>query len=167
MLNKDLLFFKVFEDLNKYNSIIREKISILDIEEYENKYNFKFPSDYKEFLLEYNGCDLKDNIKEKGKKFHLINKYCGVDYSISNFPSIKIQIEELEEDWFFFEELVQNKFIPIAHSINDFIHLMVYCGKENENYGKIYLVNEDEIPRYVCNSFSEFITGYYFKEYGE
>lgn len=167
MLDKNLLFFQIFEDLNKYKSIIREKISILDIEEYENKYNFKFPNDYKEFLLEYNGCSLKRFISENNEYIYsLVNKYCR-ECSISYFPDIKLQIEELEEDWFFFEELVQNKFIPIAGSIDDFIRLMVYCGEENEKYGKIYLVNEDERPRYVCNSFSEFITGYYFKEYGE
>lgn len=162
MIDKNILFFKVFDDLDRNNLSSNEKISHFEIEEYENKYNFKFPNDYKEFLLEYNGCNLKDTIKENGKTMHVVNKYCGFD-SISDFPSIKIQIEIFEEDWFFFQELIENKFIPIAGSIYDFINILIYCGEENK--GKIYRCNEDGNPRYLCDSFSDFISGYYFTEF--
>ena len=43
-MSKDTVFYKNFEPEE-------EKISIFDIQEYEIKYNFQLPEDYKEFLL--------------------------------------------------------------------------------------------------------------------
>lgn len=135
------------------------------LEGFESKWNIKFPKEYRNFLLEYNG-----GIPYPAS-FSLIKKTTLIDSLISeirNFMAISTnwQNSKLDYgsnmDWLY--SVYRNRFDMPKHMLPIAIaDLGVVCISINEkDYGKIYFwETESEQFQLISNSFKEFLESLY------
>lgn len=166
-MNKDTVFYKNFKPEE-------EKISNLDIQKYEKKYNFQLPEDYIEFLLELNGgiitYQFLSNDFTIASQYNIVNKYLDI-CDISDFYSLetaefRIENEDPTVDHYN-TNVLPNNLAPIAMDGSGYFEF--YIGASEENSGKIYYY-ELEIDKgmfLISNSFTEFIEGFYLEEIKE
>ena len=128
------------------------------IKDFENIINFKFPSDYKEFLI-------KNNVESIiGKIYDFTNIYGDID--TSNIRNVYTFIEGEDNiattyDWELEMENTMEGVIPIVCDEGD--NLICISLRKND-YGKIYFIdheigveNGEEDMAIIANSFKEFL----------
>jgi len=122
-----------------------QKLTIEELQDFENKLDTKLPESYKEFILENNG-----GIPEK--------RYFG-DYAISRFFSIKYgedggKIEYVKR---VLGNAIPKEFLPMADDEGGWLFCLSLA---EDTYGQIYFCpldrNEVEL---IANSFEEFLGG--------
>ena len=163
----DKLNFNFFEHLEKrVDKLITEK----DIIDFENKYDFKLPKEYKDFLLSYNGGYLPYSIKLDENYYDLENVYSN-NTEVNRFYSLQETTGLLEsdhvycEDGIFSQNFIPNKLSPFA---TDHVgYYIFYIGVGENNLGKIYsydhqgdLCEPGEELKYLCESFTDFVNGF-------
>ena len=158
--------FNFFEHLDMNN----EKVSEENILEFEKKYSFSLPEDYKKLLLIYNGGYFSSSVKIDEKYYDSINSYSEKTH-INEFYSLQEIIEIFEndsideEDKFYSEKIIPNKLVPIAVDYSSIFRF--YIGAGDNNQGKVYSYDHqleyskkgDEL-KCLCNSFTDFISGF-------
>lgn len=148
----------------KLNKILYEEITIdnkllstKDIYNFENKYNIKLPTEYKNFLINY------------------IERYINENYY---FPMIEksmfVQNDGFESvDYLYGGSFIENaeryideygyEFLPIGEAVGNIICI----GIQKNNFGMIYyLYHEDSLQHHylVSRSFNEFILSFIKRE---
>jgi hypothetical protein len=136
-----------------------EKISLENIKIFEEKYNVTLPEEFKRFLLEYNGGDVKPNVfkisDEHGES--ALNTLYGLDIS-SEYDELSNVFDSLEG------ELPEN-FISIG---DDSAGNQICLGIIGSYCGKVYIwmhdMEENEFMDnmfFLANSFNEFLDSLY------
>ena len=128
----------------KYDNTDIEK----HLEEFEKKYNFTFPDQYRKFLLKYNGGDTpKTEFKFNRREFILLGFYgLGNVRKVSNYECIDSWLLEIE----FKDNVIR---------IGSIVHGdKVLIGLEGEIRGKIYLRYSHGPKKYIklCDDFKSF-----------
>lgn len=120
-----------------------KQVSIAEIEELEQKYNFLFPNEIKCFLLEHNGAiPLKRFVKVKNQEY-VIDRFLAIKYGSYD------TYEETFNDLF---DILPNGMIPFAS--DTFGNYFVF-----DKEGKIYFLEMEElITSFLFQSFNDFIT---------
>lgn len=162
-MNKDLLFYKIISEPHPYSDFPYTKISLEDIKLMEKKYNITIPKDYLDFLIEYNGVYVDCYYNE----FLVFNKYDDKNFFIEDFFTIKCIQKLIEDPELEILDLLKKNLLVIGtgSSFEDFI--LIGIGKKN--WGKIYYyflsgyVDTSSL-KCICNSFTEYINGYYLEE---
>lgn len=169
MFNENGVFFKCIREF------IEGKTTIQDIEEFERTYNIKLSNDYIEFLVKNNGIISSCGLKINNFYYSLYNTYLekidNSDFEVfENLPEIIKTIHEYlsDEEVFNKIDIIKNKkILPIAGNMSASSDLGIGYGEDN--FGKIYTwrLDWDYEIFFVCNSFKEFIEGYYLIETDE
>lgn len=166
-----------------------EKVSIEEINDLESRFDFKFPDDYKEFLLQYNGGEPTNGLAFLNDysigPLHVYDFFSlsyvqeHLEYIEEDVKSYKEFIESIKEHNENYEEVIEsiqdeieeyksdlkhyvfaeNHMIIIADTFNNV--LLCICHK-GENLGKIYWIDEIHNDKFnlLANSFDEFINGF-------
>lgn len=132
--------------ISKFDNTNIEK----EIEDFEYKYNFKFPDMYKEFLLKYNGGETPKSEFKISKISSDIRAFYGLGkadkyYHFNTFEKISP-----------FGDWLQENIIPIATNVfGDYVMI----GIGNENNGKIFFCYHDRSnkPIELAKNFKEFL----------
>lgn len=170
MFNENCAFFKYIEK-NIYGIT-----SIQDIEEFERNYDIKLAYDFKEFLIKYNGIILGSSLKKGSKSYILGNIYLDKD---SNYFWLDVfgDLQEIKGSFLEYlndpekidqKNIIQKqKIVPIAGDMGANSELGIGYGEDN--FGKIYAwsLGWDYEIFFICDSFKEFIEGYYLIELDE
>ena len=114
--------------------------------QFEATYNIQFPSQYKKFILKYNGGHTPDTtFKVKPRR----------NEDVISFYGIGVEEECSLEKHPWIDERIGNGYLPIAD--DDFGNEYL-IGIAKENYGKIYFYDhEEQTAEFVRNDFNEFI----------
>ena len=110
------------------------------IKEFEEKYNFKFPKQYRDFLLKYNGGETPKSRFKIGKIDSDIRAFYGlggVDYYDYSFfvEGMNTLVDYLEDG-----------FVPIAPNVfGDYILI----GIKDKNHGEVYFYYHDMPKKYI------------------
>ncbi|EOP59975.1 SMI1/KNR4 family protein [Bacillus cereus] len=132
------------------------------IETIERIYGVDLPLDYKEFLLEYGGCFIKDNRMYKAIEVNPVTPEDGFD-SIGGFYGITNDAYEIESIIQTYKDILGSSVMPIADADGGDL---ICIGLKDKYRGKIYYwyhegetINEDGKEYYylIANSFEEFI----------
>lgn len=132
-----------------------EKITLNNITVCEEKMNIKFPRDYKEFLIEYNGGNVKPNIfkvsDSQGES--AVNMFYGIDVS-DQYDDLLSVFDSLDGE-------IPDDFISIG---DDSAGNQICLGVRNIYSEKVYIwihdmeVDEDMDNMFIlADSFNEFI----------
>lgn len=140
----------------------REKIFLDDIIYFEKKYNSVLSTDYKDFLLEYNG-GIIGIYKTNDEYFSIENKYMkDKTCSIADFYTLDLISSLLDdEDENYYHEILNLNLLPIACDDGYYHELFIGTGKNN--FGKIYFYEIGFLDsiEYLCNSFTDLINAFY------
>lgn len=139
-----------------YNS--HEKIHLKNIEDFEEKHDIKLPIQYRTFLLEYNGGNVKPNVfkisEEEGET--VANTLYGLDISES-YDDLSNVFESLHGD-------IPDEFLSIG---DDSGGNQICLGVSGEYRGKIYIfildiVSDEEMSNmfFIADSFEGFLENY-------
>ena len=131
--------------INEY----RGKSSLEDIEKFEKNFNIKLPSDYKTFVLETGGVDIRGTCIKYG----------------NNMPAYILKIDEIFpiEDWLKEYETepelkISDTYLPI---IGSELQAQFFCIKKNQTDTAIFLVDFNGYPESfidsVADSFTDFL----------
>ncbi|MCP1422284.1 hypothetical protein J3D43_000800 [Paenibacillus xylanexedens] len=140
-----------------YNT--NEKIKLKNIEEFEAKYDVVLPVQYRDFLLEYNGGNVKPNVfkisDDEGET--ALNTLYGLDINES--------YEELSSVFDSLYGEIPNEFISIG---DDSGGNQICLGTSEEYAGKIYIFLHDIEPTekisnmfLISDSFDSFLDSLY------
>lgn len=133
--------------------IVNPKLTLQQLENFQDNHKISFPIEYKDFLLKYNGgypqksaFKVKDGIDEFE---NILNVFYGIN-SIN---------DDLSDSFDFFDDIIELGFLPIA---DDPGGNQICIGINNEFYQKIYFWDhETEIKlenlQFVADSFQEFL----------
>ncbi|MEK5026956.1 SMI1/KNR4 family protein [Paenibacillus sp. FSL M7-1046] len=138
-------------------SRIHDKISMVQVENFEQMNKIELPKLYKEFLLEYNGGRVDPNVfkisSDEGES--ALNVFYGIG-SMNNNLEKKIE---------FFEEILEIGFIPIARDSGG---NQICLGIREEFYDQIFFWIHDEENdhsmdnmHYLADNIQEFIETLY------
>lgn len=106
--------------------------------EFETKHNFKFPEQYRIFLLKYNGGQTPDTKFRLNRINSDIEGFYGVGEALINY--------NLFEEFNSLTDYLEDSMIPIAsNSFGD--HILIGIGAENN--GKIYFKYHDKDKKYI------------------
>jgi hypothetical protein len=170
MFDKNLVFFKYGMEHKK------ENITINDIQKFEKKYLISLPIDYKEFLLNYRnfGFDFYYEIEDKiynifNRQLDLSEINCSKILGFSSLSEIKEEIK-INILCNYKDYIYRKKLLPITTDIDSFYSIFIGVGENNN--GKIYALRLGAIElsylpnplKLICNSFTEFLEGFYLKE---
>ncbi|MCM3170799.1 MULTISPECIES: SMI1/KNR4 family protein [unclassified Paenibacillus] len=122
---------------------VHDKVSLEQIENFENTTNIKLPTLYRDFLLEYNGGRVQPNVfkisSDEGES--ALNIFYGIGSMRSN----------LEKKFDFFDDILEIGFIPIA---SDSGGNQVCLGVTEEFYEQIYFwIHDEEYDEAMENMF--------------
>ncbi|MFN4150878.1 MAG: SMI1/KNR4 family protein [Candidatus Sericytochromatia bacterium] len=161
MTNKD--YHQFLNNKDKYS------LSLKELDNFEKSFNITIPSDYKDFLLTYNGGILNFNIENKLLK-NL--EFIGLDEFLS-LDEIEKQIltsgleyydKELQEiDFWHRNKILKLKILPFMVNGGN---CEGYIGFGTKNLGHIYVTNleflgdKDYGLIHICNSFTEFMDNF-------
>ncbi|MFN8671801.1 MAG: SMI1/KNR4 family protein [Candidatus Sericytochromatia bacterium] len=171
MFNQNVVFFKCIREF------IEGKTTKEDIENFENEYNIKLTEDFKEFLINYNGVLLDGYYEINNLKYILFNKYLentengASDFEVfEDLPQIIGTMKEYlgNEELSNRIDLVKNeKILPIIRDMSANGDIGIGYGKDN--FGKMFVwgISPFEGVEFLCNSFREFIEGYYLTKIDE
>ena len=133
-----------------------KRIKEKDIEYIENKFGLKFPSEYRNFMIETNGGEPIENYLEFDDESAVI----------SNFFSYETEIKSDSLEWngdVLYKKRIPVSLFPIADALNDIICI----GVKDEFNGKIFLwdsaaESNEEIPDFsnikkIADSWSDFV----------
>ncbi|ENQ3107967.1 SMI1/KNR4 family protein [Bacillus cereus] len=132
------------------------------IETIERIYGVDLPLDYKEFLLEYGGCFIKDNRMYQPIEVTPVTPKDGFD-SIGGFYGITSDAYEIESIIQTYKDILGGSVMPIADADGGDL---ICIGLKDKYKGKIYYwyhecetIDEDgkEYDYLIANSFEEFI----------
>lgn len=139
-----------------YNS--NDKVSLEKIKEFETKYNINLPIQYREFLLEYNGGNVKPNVfkisDEEGET--AVNTLYGLGIA-EHYDELSNVFDSLYGE-------ICEEFISIG---DDSGGNQICLGIEGNYLGKIYLLHDvEEIEEmnnmiFISNSFNDFLNDLY------
>lgn len=142
---------------NIYNA--HEKINLKNIEDFEVKHHIEFPIQYRDFLLEYNGGNVKPNVfkisDEEGET--AVNTLYGLDISES-YDDLSNVFDSLHGE-------IPDEFISIG---DDSGGNQICLGISGEYSGKVYMFIHDiesteEMSNmfFISNTFDSFLDGLY------
>lgn len=166
-----------------------EKVSIEEINQIENRFDFKFPDDYKKFLLEFNGGEPTNGLAFLNDYsigplhiydfFSLSDAQEQLEYIEEDTKSYKEFIQSIKDDNQDFEKLIEsfkdeieeykselkhyifaeNNMLTIADTFNNVLLCICYKG---ENLGKIYWIDAIHNDQFhlLADSFDHFINGF-------
>jgi len=159
----------------KLNEIIDSELVISNkdssyetIEKIERLYEVDLPLDYKEFLLEYGGCFIKENRMYQPIEVTPVTPEDGFD-SIGGFYGITNNAYGIEPIIQTYKDVLGNIVLPIADADGGDL---ICIGLRGKYRGKIYFwyhegeISNDENEYYylIANSFEEFISKFSFHE---
>lgn len=161
---------KLVEIIDSEIVISKKEDAFKSIERIERLYGVDLPLDYKEFLLEYGGCYIKDNIMYQPIEFTPVTPEDGFDsigyfYGITNDDASNI--ESIIQNY---KGILENSVMPIADADGGDL---ICIGLKEQYRGKIYYWyhegenNDDDGKEYyylIANSFEEFILSFSFHE---
>ena len=132
------------------------------IETIERLYGVNLPLDYKEFLLEYGGCFIKDNRMYQPIEVTPVTNEDGFD-SIGSFYGITNDAYDIKSIIETYKDILGSIVMPIADANGGDL---ICIGLKDKYRGKIYywyheneMTDEDGKEHYylIANSFEEFI----------
>lgn len=146
---------------------VGEKITALDISEFEDNFNVKLPEDYKSFLLKNNGgypseimftpdfVEVDPVTKKENRQGTDVEEFLSLSDVSFEYGDI------LDEDY------IPNEYIPFARTSFGSL-LLIYVGSEKQ-YGGVYFANHDLYDSEndcftisnISISFTEFINSLY------
>jgi cell wall assembly regulator SMI1 len=141
-------------------------VTLSEIEEFETQIGFSFPSELKDFLLEYAGSRTLEN-NTGGENPEFVDWFYRFDSPNSEettmkweyYNLIKLLEDSLDDDTYGGYSSIREKWLPFADSYND-----MFCIKlaGDTNVGAVYLyrlhTESDSDPfEKICDSFEEFI----------
>ena len=118
----------------------KEKLTNEDVLNFEQSFKLQLPESYKKIILEYNG-GYPEKSYFRGSKIY--------------FLPVKYGNWNLEKCITVGGELYPNKSLPFAEFAETSYYITL---NKDENYGKIYWVDEGGESELVCNSFEEFMS---------
>ncbi len=127
---------------------IEEKLVLPhEVEEIELELGVKFPSDYKDFMLVYNG----------GSSASTGVYFGGYDDGVrfSSFLPLKYGDDTLEESYLESRDVLPENLTPIGYTGTGFLAMSL---GEND-YGSVYVYYSDVEPEFLATSFTEFLNG--------
>tara|TARA_R110002073_G_scaffold313380_2_gene485272 strand:- start:41417 stop:41803 length:387 start_codon:yes stop_codon:yes gene_type:complete len=120
-----------------------------DINTFEQENGFKFPIDYKLFLLSNNGGVPKENLYYDEENRLEIDIALFRPLKYGNYPLEEV-IKDLHED-----DYISTSFLPFARDSGSGQYLL---SMRNEDFGSVFINYSDSIePLKLCNSFEQFI----------
>lgn len=158
-------------NIKNYKSYYRNDITEENIKDLETYMGFEIPEPYRTFLFETNG-GYADNWNIYNKTFFLgKNTTLTAMYQLFDMIGIYEYFTLFSEDGYFNEEINRShKLIPIGLDGDTGVFLIGAKGTDKE--GKIYYYHHesfeeendpssDECIGFVCNSFQEYLDGYF------
>ncbi|PAE23434.1 SMI1/KNR4 family protein [Bacillus sp. 7894-2] len=141
--------------------VSQKKDAYKSIHMIENVYGVDLPSDYKEFLLEYGGSFIKDNIMYKPIEITPVTHKDGFD-SIGGFYGITDDNYNIESVIKTYKDVLGKVLMPIADAGGGDL---LCIGIKGQYKGKIYYWHHEgeaskdgkEYVYLIANSFEEFI----------
>lgn len=132
----------------------QQKLSILELEEFEQKFKIKLPQGYKNFILQYNGGQPKPNMSF-GIRVHMFQ-------SIKYYETFNNTVEDTIEMLQILEQVLPEHLFPFAHDEGG---NQLCISLSEDDYGSVYMCYFDygePIPiHYLCSSFEEFMNGFH------
>ena len=128
------------------------KLSESDLSIVESHFNFKFPDQYKNFLLEHNGGI-------PGNVYYLVNDN---GYVINFFLSLfvkELSFEEYFQDYKINTKVLPDRMVPIAE---DAFGNAICISVSGEDYGAIFFWDHEDSDtemRQIAISFNDFLNG--------
>ena len=123
----------------------------IHITEFENNYRFKFPEQYKNFLISHNGGETPKSKFKINKVSSDIKGFFGLGKANKHYNySIFTELEEIQE-------FIKDNLIPIGlNTFGDYIMI----GINKENLGNIYFCYHDQPREYIklAEDFKTFIS---------
>ncbi len=118
-----------------------QKITNLDIDEFEKSIGYKLPESYKEFILKYNGG--------------IPNKPYFNQYHFNCFNSIKYGESTIEAVYKIIKDILPNGYFPIAWDPGG----ALFCFDLNKGgtYGFLYFLPEGDDPELVTENFQDLL----------
>lgn len=136
--------------------ITHPKIRDEDIVTFELRHNVKFPADYREFMLEYNGGNFTGNYFQSPSGIEFVIQKI---YSLGEGGHRDLNVHYMQDDC---PKAYANGIIVIGRDVGGGCLLLAMRGKES---GTIYYLDDEELLRpssgyvKIAESFSEFMDG--------
>jgi hypothetical protein len=129
----------------KFN-IEEKKITLLELNEFEQNLSLTLPDDYKQHMLKYNGG------YPSGENVHF--QHPTEIIKVSYLHPIKYGDPTMEE------YLYMKDVLPMNHlSIGAILGGGLSISLDEKNYGNVFIYYSDLNPEKIANSFSNFING--------
>lgn len=121
-----------------------------EVEGFEKKYEFKFPPEYKGFLMKYNGGKTPETKFKINRVSSHVNGFFGLGTADQYFNYSFLEVSGSIKDF------VADQVIPIAkNGFGDYIVL----GTDCDRFGKVYYFYHDRPTNYIelADSFKDFV----------